>query len=360
MKNVSETAPALAVIAPGPRTTLQDLGRAGWQRLGIPVSGALDPVALAAANLLVGNPPETGALEISFLGPTLRVEAESVRIAYAGGATSLELFSSSSSSDPGAPARRLPPLASVRLVRGQTIRIGGLTGSTVGYLAVEGGFAVTPFLGSTSTLPRAALGGFSGRPIAAGDCLALAAADAPERTELTLRTLDLAAPERCRVMLGPQADHFTPEGIETFLSTPWVVSPATDRMGMRLEGPAIAHRGTVDIVTDGIAPGTVQVPGSGLPIVLLADRQTTGGYAKIATVVSADLPRLGRLAPGATVRFERVDRTAAVAARRALIATIDGLKERLVEAAPADLAARLSSVNLIGGFLDMCAGPEES
>lgn len=347
-------APVLRVVAPGPTTTLQDGGRLGHQRFGIPVAGARDPVALAAANLLVGNARDTAALELAYLGPTLRVEAESVRVAYAGGAAAIEVLDA----DGEAPPRKVAPLTSVRLTRGQSLRIGGLSGSIVGYLAVAGGFDVVPFLGSRSTFVRGGLGGFSGRALRAGDLLPLAASNAPPGEELTLPELDLAAPDRVRVVLGPQDDYFSEAGLDTFFGSTFTVSAATDRMGMRLDGPTIAHRGDFNIVSDGIAPGAIQVPGDGLPIVLLADRQTTGGYPKIATVISADLPGLGRLGPGASLSFEHVDIDAAVAARRALTGTIDGLAARLAPTGgDVDIAARLLNVNLVGGFIDMHAEP---
>ncbi|MBK5957995.1 hypothetical protein CCR97_07195 [Rhodoplanes elegans] len=343
--------PALRVVAPGPATTLQDAGRVGHQRFGIPVSGAMDRVALAAANLLAGNPPETAALEIAYLGPTLTVEAESVRVAFAGGHATVEVLDEN-----GDIARKVPPLTSTRLVRGERLRIGGLSGSVVGYLAVAGGFDAPLFLGSRSTLLRGALGGFAGLALAAGDRLPLAAAAAPERDELHLPDTSFAAAERVRVVLGPQDDHFTDEGITTFLNQTYKVTAATDRMGMRLDGPTIAHHDGFNIVSDGIAPGAIQVPGNGLPIVLLADRQTTGGYPKIATVISADLPALGRLAPGATIRFERVDLDAAVAARRTLVAEIAAMRDRLVPAGGGvDVEARLLAENLVGGMIDMFA-----
>src|SRR5262249_27807172 len=150
-------------------TTLQDLGRTGYQHLGIPVSGALDTVALRAANAIAGNPPGTGALEIAYQGPTLAVEADSVRVAYAGGAVTIDVLDDAAA----ASGRRIPPLQSVHLRRGQVLRIGTLSGSVVGYLVVEGGFDVAPALGSQSTYARAGLGGFDGRAVRAGDRLPL-------------------------------------------------------------------------------------------------------------------------------------------------------------------------------------------
>jgi biotin-dependent carboxylase-like uncharacterized protein len=337
---------ALRVISPGLMTTLQDLGRPGYQRLGIPVSGALDPISLRAANLIVGNPAATAALEIAYQGPVLAVEADSVRVAFAGASTPVDVLDESDA------ARRLPPLHSVRLVRGQRLRIGALAGA-VAYLAVEGGFAVEPMLGSRSTYTRAGIGGFAGRAVAAGDLLPLAGETAAEREERMLPALDLAPPARFRIALGPQDDYFTEAAIRTLLESTYTVSPATDRMGMRLDGPKLEHAKGFNIVSDGIAPGAIQVPGNGLPIVLLADRQTTGGYPKVAAVISADLPALGRLMPGAKVAFQAVSIDEAEAARREMAALIADLEGSVVPARRVGVdEAKLLSENLVSGAVD--------
>ena len=341
--------PALRVVAPGLMTTLQDLGRPGYQRLGIPVSGALDAVSLRAANLLVGNAQGTGALEIAYQGPTLAVEAESVRVAFAGGSAPVDIVS-----DQGAfSGQRVPPLQSVRLSKGQILRIGALWGSAVGYLAIEGGFDIAPTLGSQSTYARAGLGGQHGRALRQGDLLPLKRENIEERQEHMLPTLDLTAPRRFRLVLGPQDDYFSNEGKRTLLESVYTVTPASDRMGMRLAGPMLEHAKGFNIVSDGIAPGSIQVPGNGLPIVLLADRQTTGGYPKIATVISADMPALGRLTPGAKVAFAAVDVEAAEAARRQLHADIDTIvRSILVVRATAIDATKLLEANLVSGMID--------
>jgi biotin-dependent carboxylase-like uncharacterized protein len=341
--------PALGVLAPGLATTLQDLGRRGYQHLGIPVSGALDAVGLAAANALVGNAPGTGALEIAHLGPTLVVEAASVRVAFAGGAAAIDVLSGAEASE----GRRLQPLQSVRLTRGEVLRIGALGGSALGYLAVEGGFDAAPVLGSQSTYARAGLGGFAGRALRAGDRLPLRHAEAGEREEAMLPSLDLAPAGRIRVVLGPQDDCFSESGRRTLLEATFAVSAASDRMGMRLEGPALEHAGGFNIVSDGIAPGSIQVPGNGLPIVLLADRQTTGGYPKIATVIAADLPALGRLAPGARIAFAAVSVAEAEAEHRRHAAMLAALPRRIVamRRAPAIDTAALLGSNLVGGVV---------
>jgi biotin-dependent carboxylase-like uncharacterized protein len=250
--------------------------------------------------------------------------------------------------------RRLALLESACLHRGQTVRIGALAGSAVAYLAVEGGFDIAPVLGSRSTYTRAAIGGFEGRALKAGDAIPLKLEAAPEREERLLPSLDLAPPKRFRVVLGPQEDYFTEAGIATLLSATYTVTPATDRMGMRLDGPKLEHAKGYNIVSDGIAPGSIQVPGNGLPIVLLADRQTTGGYPKIATVVSADMPALGRLVPGAKVAFEAVGIEAAEAAARQLAAELGSMADRIIPARrePAVDAAKLMGENLVSGMVD--------
>jgi biotin-dependent carboxylase-like uncharacterized protein len=341
--------PALRVVAPGLMTTLQDLGRRGYQSLGIPVSGALDAVALAAANAVAGNAPGSGALEIAHLGPTLEVEAESVRVAFAGSAAAIEVLPRAGA----AGGRRLAPLESVRLERGAVLRIGALGESALGYLAVEGGFDAAPVLGSQSTYTRAGLGGFAGRALRAGDRLPLRRAAAEAREEGRLPDLDLAPPRRVRVVLGPQDDCFSEGAKRTLLEATFTVSAASDRMGMRLEGPALEHAGGFNIVSDGIAPGSIQVPGNGLPIVLLADRQTTGGYPKIATVIAADLPALGRLAPDASIGFAAVGVAEAEAEHRRHAAMLAALPQRVVAARGVggiDTAALLAS-NLVSGVV---------
>ena len=340
--------PMLKVVASGLMTTLQDLGRPGYQRLGIPVSGALDGVSLQAANLLAGNAPGMGALEIAYQGPTLAVEAESVRIAYAGGIAPIDILPGEGASS----GERLQPLQSARLRKGQILRIGALSGSAVGYLAVEGGFDVASALGSQSTFARAGLGGLEGRPLRAGDILPLKQERTEDRQERMLPSLVLAPPPHIRVILGPQDDYFSDVGKRTFLESVYTVSPASDRMGMRLAGPALEHAKGYNIVSDGTAAGSIQVPGNGLPIVLLADRQTTGGYPKIATVISADMPALGRLMPGAKIAFRAVDIAEAEAAHRQHCADIDAIADRIVGVRAAIDAARLLESNLVSGMVD--------
>lgn len=294
---------------PGFGTSIQDAGRLGYRGLGVPLAGALDPIAMAGANALVGNAPEAPVLEIRLAGPTLEVsEGPGARLALVGQARLEKL-------DAEGARHMLDANASFTLRAGERLRIGAVQGTA--YLALAGGFGVTRSLGSYSTYARAGLGGIHGRALQAGDRIACLASDGAgeERRQSAPPPLSTGP---IRVMPGPQEDHFTPEAFETLTSAAFALSPASDRMGLRLEGAPLLHNALgADILSDGVVPGSVQVPASGAPIILLADGQTLGGYAKIATVIRADLPRLAHLRPGDTLRFEVVDRAGADAARRA-------------------------------------------
>ena len=289
----------LEVITPGLMTSVQDRGRFGFQALGISVSGALDPDGFDLANALAGNEAGTGALEIRMLGPTLEVTAESVTVALAGTGAGIEVMS---------PEREMiSACRSATFRKGQVFRIGAIGDSAVCYLAVHGGFDLPDVYGSQSTCMSAGFGGFHGRILEKGDCLPLRKAAAESVSQRILRR----PPEPdsspvIRVIAGPQDDYFSAAGIETFFGTGYTVSQAVNRMGMRLEGAAVAHEKGFNIASDGIVRGAIQVPGNGLPIILMADCQTTGGYPKIATVISTDMPKLGRMMPGADIRFEAV------------------------------------------------------
>jgi biotin-dependent carboxylase-like uncharacterized protein len=336
--------PPLHVAAPGLLTTIQDCGRVGYQHLGVPVSGALDPVSLQAANLLAGNAPGAGALEVACVGPTLVAEADSVRLAVAGANAVIEILPDAMATA----GRRVGPLQSIRLRRGEALRIGALTGATVLYVAVEGGFDIAPVLG---------IGGWQGRALAAGDRQPLRQAHAAERGEVCLEGFSARPRPRVRVIIGPQDDHFSDGEVAAFLASEYTVGPSADRMGMRLTGRALKHSRGFDIASDGIAPGSIQVPGNGAPIVLLADRQTTGGYPKIATVISADLPALARLPVGSKVLFEAVTIEAAHAARREHAAELAAMRERILplRRSGAEIAPLLQECNLVSGFIDAAA-----
>lgn len=334
----------LRVMSAGFAPTVQDLGRPHVQNLGVPPSGALDPVALRIANALVGNPPDAAALELRVMGPTLEVTAEAIRIALVGTAAPIELLADR-------PAR-IPAYESARLERGQRFRIGGLSDTGVAYLAVEGGIDVPAVYGSRSTYARARIGGVDGRPVAGGDALPLALDTVPEREErrcADLSWLDEVGP--FRVVLGPQDDYITEASIKRFFAEGYAASREADRMGIRLDGPVLEHARGHDIVSDGIATGAIQVPGNGRPIVLLADHQTTGGYPKLGTVISADVPRLGRLRPGDALRFERITVAEAEALRRVLEQRIARVIERFEPARAWLDEAALYRENLVSGVV---------
>ena len=291
-------AAGLKVLAPGLHTTVQDLGRPGYQAFGVPVSGALDGFSLRLANALAGNPLGTPAIEILISGPAFEVVADTVRVALAGAGASLAI---------GPEKARVDTGQSVTLPRDEVIEVIAGPQSACCYLAIEGGIAVPLVLGSASTYVRAALGGLGGRALRQDDFVPLVMARASQRIELRLSSPMEATGDRpIRVVLGPQQEYFTEEAIATLLDAEFRISASADRMGMRLDGPLLQLRRGWDIVSDAIVTGAIQVPGSGQPILLLADHQTTGGYPKIATVISADLPVVGRRRPGDALRFTAV------------------------------------------------------
>lgn len=338
---------ALRVVHAGLGSTVQDAGRFGFQRFGVPTAGALDRVALTAANILVGNAPDAAAIEMLYLGATFEVACDSARVACVGLGARLEVTTDGSSvSVPGGESRRLLRGARVRVLIGPT--------AISAVLAIEGGLALAPVMGSLSTFTRGGIGGFAGRALADDDRVPLRLESVDERAEATLPGLDLTPPPFIRLVLGPQADYFTPKALATLVEGAYTITRAADRMGYRLDGPPLEHAKGYNIVSDGIAPGSIQVPGDGLPIILLADRQTTGGYPKIATVASVDLPALGRLGPGTALRFEVIAVADAEAMRRAQAreeATWRGRLEAPSRQAAID-PARLLSHNLVSGVAD--------
>jgi len=286
---------ALRVVSPGSFTTLQDAGRPQWQHMGVPVCGPMDPFAFWLANALVGNPLHEGALELTLTGGCYVVEDGSCRVALTGD------FACTVNGAP-VPAWQAHDLAS-----GDMLKIGTAQHGLRGYLAVAGGFHVRAQLGSVATLVRAGLGGFDGRSLAKADRLPLRLSAAPDTPRLRLPAHADPADFRwywsgpIRVVPGPQT--VAAEAFTRFCQTTYRISSQADRMGYRLQGPPVVHGTASDIISEAIAPGSIQVPGDGQPIIALCDRQTTGGYLKIATVIRADLPRLGQMRPGVSLSF---------------------------------------------------------
>ena len=302
----------IRVVEPGPLTTVQDLGRRGYLRQGIPESGPIDRAAFVLANRLVGNPDDAAGLECTLAGPRLEILAPGV-LAATGAEMPLSV------NDLPAPRWR-----TVAVRAGDVVALGRARRGIRGYLAFAGGLDLPPVLGSRATYLRGQLGGYYGRALRRGDAVGLGAGwPAPARAVRAGVIPRYDGEATVRVVLGPQADRFTPAGIATFLEGAYEMLPQSDRMGARLQGPRIAHARGHDIVSDGIPLGGVQVVGDGQPIVLLADRQSTGGYTKIATVCSVDVGRIGQLRPGAHLRFQEVTVEAAHALLREARAGLD-------------------------------------
>jgi 5-oxoprolinase (ATP-hydrolysing) subunit C len=331
---------SLRILWAGPGATIQDLGRPGLLRFGVTPAGPMDRGAFLAAILAAGD-AHGAAIEVSLGGLELTAEGREIGLAVAGGAFDIRLD-----------GRALPPACALRLSPGARLSLrAGKTGAWC-YVAPFASFDLPLVLGSISTHSRAKIGGLDGRMLQAGDVLGLKdlrpAPDCP---------LAIKAPwlenenKKLRVLLGPQDDYFSLHAIEAFLSSLWRLSPRSDRMAYRLEGPKIEHLKGHDIVSDGLAFGAIQIPGDGTPLVLMADRQPTGGYPKIAHVIGADLGALAQRRPGEAISFESVSWSQAVAARRR--------RENMI-AAGIELAPReqkqlstefLLSQNLIGGVI---------
>lgn len=290
----------IRVIAAGPQSLVQDGGRTGFQKLGVSVSGAADIDALNIGNRLVGNDPYDAAVEILLGGAEFEFETTAT-FALTGAETGATLDGVPLTGDVSYSAH-----IAARLVLGMPAPGQGLRT----YLAVAGGIKTPRILGSRSTHVASEIGGVDGRALALGDLLEIGQAPAIAGSGKMFNGIDTLAngPEllavNVRVVLGPQDDEFSAAGIRTFLDSTYVVTDQSNRQGIRLDGPVIESRtGSYDIVSDAVVNGSVQVPGDGKPIVLLADRQPTGGYAKIATVITVDLPTLGQAAPGTKITF---------------------------------------------------------
>ena len=321
----------VTVENPGILTTVQDRGRYGREQFGMSPAGPMDELSFSVANLLVGNEAGESALECTVLGPTLSFQTETA-LAVTGADMSPRLN--------GQPC----PMYQVLLVQpGDTLQLGAVTAGCRSYIAFAGGIDVPPVMGSRSTALKNQVGGLAGRKLAKGDVLTLGPSRLPPAS-LAGRRAPVPAPQgrevTLRVILGPQDDRFTEEGIQTFLSQPYTVGKDFDRMGCRLEGPVIAHKTDCNIISDGMVTGAVQVPGTGQPIIMLAERQTVGGYTKIAAVISADLPVIGQCKAGDIVRFRAVTLQEAHALCRERQAALTALAEGL--ARPAERRYRVS------------------
>lgn len=291
------------VLAAGWLTTVQDQGRWGWQDRGIPVAGPMDPWSFRAAQALVGNTVHEAAFELTLVGPSLQF-TESARFALVGGSWEATLGD-------GSPVRAD---RSYDVRPGTILQVGRAQSGARGYVACAGGLDVPAVCGSRSTHVRSAMGGVEGRALRAGDEIPLGPRiRAPRVFRPSAWPNSQPGVPRVRILPGPHADSFA-HALDTFVSATWRIMPQSDRMGYRLEGPSLSRTVDADIISEAVTMGTVQVPRSGQPIVLMADRPTTGGYPKIGTVIRADLGVLAQLAPGDALQFAWCSRQEAVAA----------------------------------------------
>lgn len=320
-------APTLEIISPGMLTTVQDKGRWGYQRYGMPTAGAMDAFALRCANLLAGNDDGAAGLETTAIGPRIRLLADAC-VAITG-----------ADAQPTLDGEPMPMWEAVCAGAGAVIALGAPRDGVRAYLAVSGGVDVPMVMGSRSTYIKAGIGGLEGRPLRAGDVLRAGAARHSRG-----RMPPGGAPRYGRgdpigVVLGPQDSAFTAAGIDAFLTSEYAVSMDADRMGCRLEGPPIERASGADVISDGNPMGAVQVPGDGKPIILMADRGTTGGYTKIGVVASADIGKMAQAMPGAALRFRAMSVERAQNALRAQEAVLAAIRESASAAPPPRIAA---------------------
>jgi biotin-dependent carboxylase-like uncharacterized protein len=334
----------LRVMRAGPGATIQDGGRHGYLRYGVTPAGPMDWVAFRTANLALGNDDRAAAVEISVGGVEVICEGAPLALAFAGGAFAW---------------RRdgvlLPAAARLLLEPGKTLAARAGESGAFAYLAVEGGFETPVTMGSRATHTRSAMGGIEGRMLRAGDVLPAASTERPDCAsfEAMIDAPWLARePDPFRVVLGPQDDYFTVETLSAFFEEQFTLTPLADRMAYRFDGPEIAHARGYDIVSDGVALGAIQVAGDKKPLVLMADRQPTGGYPKLGHFVRADIGRLAQMRPGETCRFREVS---VAEARAALLRREDEIAEtdsRLRPLRRVVTSESLLEANLIGGMVD--------
>jgi biotin-dependent carboxylase-like uncharacterized protein len=306
----------LEIIQPGLLTTVQDAGRRGWMRAGVPPSGPMDAAAFAIANRLVGNPPEAAGLEITLSGPVIRCRRATV-IAVCGAAFDLWVD-----------ILPVPAWHAVFVRAGAYVRFGARRQGARAYLAVAGGITTPPYLGSRATYVKGGFGGLEGRALRRGDRLPVGAHKIRDLVAYAGRACPPAhrpvTPPTPTLRLVPQRQGLPPQALAELCAHPFEVTQASDRMGVRLAGPPLPRREGAPTISDGVVTGSVQVPPDGHPIVMMVDHQTTGGYPKIGTVIQADVPLLAQCLPGDCVRFQAVARAEAQALYRSWHATYIG------------------------------------
>ena len=301
-------------------TTIQDMGRTGYQEFGVPAAGVMDTLSFRKANILVGNDENEAVLEVTLMGPMFTFTSDNI-IAVTGGDLGAKLN-----------GKDIPMYQAVLAKKGDTMSFMGIKSGSRAYVAFAGGLDIPVVMGSKSTHLKSSLGGFEGRKLGPGDEIEFTAPKTtlPNMSRRVLPADDFSGAScELRVILGPQDDCFTEKGIRTFLSSTYTLTNEADRMGLRFEGETIEHKNGGDIITDGISFGAVQVPSHGQPIVMMADHQTTGGYTKIAGVISVDLPKAAQLKPGCKVTFRAVTVEEAQDALVKELEELNAMKEKL-------------------------------
>jgi 5-oxoprolinase (ATP-hydrolysing) subunit C len=341
----------LRVLHAGPGATLQDGGRHGYLRYGVTPAGPMDWTAFRTTNFALGNDERAATIEVSAGGIEVICEGAPLWVAFAGGAFVW---------------RRggilLPSAARLLLEPGETLAVRAGAYGAFAYLAAAGGFDTPAVMGSRATHMRSMMGGIEGRMLRAGDVLP-AISQVPERGRTSFEAIIEAPWLACdsdpfRVVLGPQDDHFFPESLRAFFAGFFTLTPAADRMAYRFDGPEIAHAQGYDIVSDGAALGAIQIPGDKKPLILMADRQPTGGYPKLGHVARADIGRLAQMRPGESCRFRAVS---VAEARAALLSREDEIAAVLQHLRPLRrvlTSEKLFAANLIGGVVDPLGGGE--
>lgn len=289
----------IKILKPGMYTTIQDEGRYNYQKSGMSVAGAMDQFSLRVANILVGNKEDEACIEATLMGPEIKFLGETM-IAITG-----------ANLVPKINNMAIDMWCGVKVSDGDVLSFGTLKSGCRIYIAMANGIDVPEVMGSKSTYVKGKVGGFEGRVLKAGDEInigSLANNNFIGILKLPTKFIPCYKEDNIvRVVMGPQDDYFTTEGISTFLNCPYEVTNEADRMGYRLSGTKISHKAGADIISDGITMGSIQVPGHGAPIIMMADRQTTGGYTKIATIITSDINIVGQLKPGDRIRFKSID-----------------------------------------------------
>ncbi|MCC5910400.1 MAG: biotin-dependent carboxyltransferase family protein [Clostridiaceae bacterium] len=312
----------IKVFKSGLLTLIQDKGRKGYQQYGVPVSGVMDDFSYRIANVLVGNHEGEAVIESTLVGPGIEFLEEGV-MAITGGNLSPEIN-----------GKPIPMWKSIFVKPGDRLNFKAIKTGCRSYIAFAGGIDVPKIMGSRATYTRGNIGGYEGRALKSGDMIHIGEADKPLRelvgNWIHQEIYSYSNTVEARVVPGPQEDAFTDEGIHTFYNSEYAVTNECDRMGYRLTGDKIQHQDGGDIISDGIAMGAIQIPGHGMPIIMMADRQTTGGYTKIANVIAVDLPKIAQAKPGDKIVFKKVSIEEAHSLLKEVEEKISNLKQQCI------------------------------